>query len=94
MRSRVTDQQALDARWILAPQEGLFVEPASATAPAGVLGDLERGKLSTDDDVVVILFGTGRKDAVSAAGLGEGNRPRHINADDIQSVLAEPGASP
>lgn len=90
----VTDQHAWNAQRILARQEGLFVEPAGATTLAGVLADLERGKLSADDDVIVILSGAGHKDAVSAARLGEGNPPRHINAYDIQSVLVELGVSP
>lgn len=90
----VTDQQAWDAQRILARHEGLFVEPAGATALAGVLADLERGKISADDDVIVILSGAGHKDAVSAARLAEGNPPRQIEARDIQSVLAEFGVSP
>ncbi len=90
----VTDQQAWDAQQILARQEGLFVEPAGATALAGVLFDLERGNLSEDDEVIVILSGAGHKDAVSAARLGEGNPPRHIKAEEIKSVLAEFGVSP
>lgn len=90
----VTDQQAWDAQRILARDEGLFVEPAGATALAGVLADLECGEISSDDEVIVILSGAGHKDAVSAARLGEGNPPRHIGANDIQSVLAEFGVSP
>jgi threonine synthase len=90
----VTDQQARDAQRILARHEGLFVEPAGATALAGVLADLDRGKISADDEVIVILSGAGHKDAVSAAQLGEGNPPRHIKVDDIQSVLTEFGVSP
>ena len=90
----VTDQQAWDAQRILGRHEGLFVEPAGAAALAGVLADLERGKISADDEVIVILSGAGHKDAVSAARLGEGNPPRHINARDIQSVLTELGVSP
>ena len=90
----VTDRQAWDAQRILARHEGLFVEPAGAVALAGVLADLEHGKISADDEVVVILSGAGHKDAVSASRLGEDNPPRHIKVDDIQSVLAESRVSP
>ncbi len=85
----VTDEQAWDAQRILARQEGLFVEPAGATALAGVLADLEAHRIAADDDVIVILSGAGHKDAVSAARLGADNAPRHITAGDIASVLAE-----
>lgn len=85
----VTDQQAWDAQRILARQEGLFVEPAGATALAGVLADLEAHRISPDDEVIVILSGAGHKDAVAAARLGEDNAPCHIKAADIRSVLAE-----
>ena len=90
----VTDQQAWDAQRVLARHEGIFVEPAGAIALAGVLADLERGKISADDEVIVILSGAGHKDALSASRLGEGNPPRHIEVDDIQSVLAEVRVSP
>ena len=90
----VADQQAWDAQRILARHEGLYVEPAGATALAGVLADLERGALSADDEVIVILSGAGHKDAVAATRLGEGNPSRHIAAGDIKSVLTEIGVSP
>ena len=80
--------RAVDPR----PSRGAVGRTSGCDRTGGGSGDLKRGKLSADEDV--FLSGTGRKDAVSAAGLGEGNRPRHINADDIQSVLAEPGAPP
>jgi threonine synthase len=85
----VTDQQAWDAQRMLARREGLFVEPAGATALAGLLADLDDGRISTDDDVIVILSGAGHKDAVSAARLGADNAPRSITTGDIRSVLAE-----
>ena len=90
----VTDEQAWDAQRILARQEGLFVEPAGATALAGVLADLEAHLIAADDDVIVILSGAGHKDAVSAARLGQDNPPRHIKSSDIGSVLAEFEVSP
>ncbi len=85
----VTDQQAWDAQRRLASEEGMFVEPAGAAAFAGVLADMESGKLAADDEVVVILSGAGHKDPVSATRLGEQNTPRHIRVSDIESVLAE-----
>lgn len=85
----VSDEQAWGAQRILARNEGLFVEPAGAAALAGVLADLDENRISADDDAVVILSGAGLKDAAAAARIGEDNSPRHIEADDIGSVLAE-----
>lgn len=85
----VTDQQTWDGQRLLAREEGLFVEPAGATALSGVLADLEAGVLSPHDEVIVILSGAGHKDAVSAARLGEDNPPRHVDAADIETALAE-----
>jgi threonine synthase len=90
----VSDEQAWDAQRILARHEGLFVEPAGATALAGVLADLEAGKISKDDEVVVILSGAGHKDATAAARLGQDNAATHINAGDIQSTLEQFEVSP
>ena len=90
----VSDQQAWDAQRVLARHEGLFVEPAGATALAGLLADLDAGKISKDDEVVVILSGAGHKDAIAAARLGQDNAASHINADDIQSTLEQFEVSP
>lgn len=85
----ISDQQAWDAQRILARHEGLFVEPAGATALAGVLADLNAGKISNDDEVVVILSGAGHKDATAAARLCQDNAASHIHAGDVQSALQQ-----
>jgi threonine synthase len=86
--TEVTDQQAWSAQRLLARQEGIYVEPAGATAFAGLLADVDAGRVSADDDVVVVLSGAGHKDAASAARLGDDNAPRHIEVGDVPSVLA------
>lgn len=85
----VSDQQTWDAQTILAREEGHFVEPAGATALAGVLADLESGELSDNDEVIVILSGAGHKDPTSVARLTQNNRPRHIEVNEIRRTLAE-----
>lgn len=84
----VTDEQAWSSQRILARDEGVYVEPAGATALAGLLADLDADRVSADDDVVVVLSGAGHKDAASAARLGEDNAPRHIEVEDVPSLLA------
>lgn len=58
----VSDEEILSAQMLLARREGIFVEPASAAAVAGLM-KLARMKLIDEDDVVVcILTGHGLKD--------------------------------
>jgi len=89
----VTDEQAWSAQRLLARHEGLFVEPAGATALAGLIADMEANRISANDDAIVVLSGAGHKDAVAASRLGEDHPPRHITADDIPSVLEGTEAS-
>lgn len=58
----VTDQEILSAQRKLASEEGLFCEPASAACIAGVLRDIQAGKLKPGSSVVCTLTGHGLKD--------------------------------
>jgi len=63
----VTDERILEAYDLLASHEGVFVEPASAAAVAGIVANkirLPRGP------VVVTLTGHGLKDPETAVGTG------------------------
>ncbi|HYZ36296.1 MAG TPA: threonine synthase [Pseudonocardiaceae bacterium] len=62
----ITDEQILVAYRLLAGQEGVFVEPASATAVAGLLRVAEDGRLSRGCVVVCTLTGHGLKDPDTA----------------------------
>ena len=59
---RVTDQAAWDMQDLLAREEGIFVEPASALAVAGLHQDIQSGKITANDEPVVIFTGSGLKD--------------------------------
>ncbi|UED84036.1 threonine synthase [Streptomyces profundus] len=58
----VTDRQILSAYRLLASQEGVFVEPASAASVAGLLKSAERGLLDRGQRVVCTVTGNGLKD--------------------------------
>jgi threonine synthase len=62
----ITDDQILDAYRLLASQEGVFVEPASATAVAGLLQVAEDGRLPRGSLVVCTVTGHGLKDPDTA----------------------------
>ncbi len=59
---KVSDKEILEAQRLLAQQEGLFVEPASAASIAGLIKLVRRGLISKDELVVCILTGHGLKD--------------------------------
>jgi len=59
---KVSDVEILEAQRLLAKQEGLFVEPASAASIAGLIKLVHGGLISKDDLVVCILTGHGLKD--------------------------------
>ncbi|NGO72405.1 threonine synthase [Streptomyces boncukensis] len=58
----VTDRQILRAYRLLAAQEGVFVEPASAASVAGLLQAAEEGELAPGQRVVCTVTGNGLKD--------------------------------
>ena len=62
----LSDEQILDAYRLLAGQEGVFVEPASATAVAGLLRVAEDGRLPSGSLVVCTVTGHGLKDPDTA----------------------------
>ncbi|HEX9625620.1 MAG TPA: threonine synthase [Acidiferrobacterales bacterium] len=57
-----TDEVILAAQKLLAEQEGVFCEPASATSLAGAMRDIESGKIPSGSSVVCTLTGHGLKD--------------------------------
>jgi threonine synthase len=63
----VTDEDILAAWHLLAKQEGVWVEPASATGLAALKQQIERGEIDpVDKTAVVVLTGHGLKDPGTA----------------------------
>lgn len=65
----VTDEEILQAASMLAAKTGLFTEPASAAAFAGLLSLAREERISSLSDNVVLLTGSGLKDLQSVSGL-------------------------
>ncbi|MER5350791.1 threonine synthase [Kitasatospora sp. NPDC002551] len=59
---KVTDRQILSAYRLLASQEGVFVEPASAASVAGLLAKAEAGLVDPGQRIVCTVTGNGLKD--------------------------------
>jgi threonine synthase len=62
----VDDEAILDAQRLLGECEGVFAEPASAAAVAGVRAAVDRGTVAPGERVVTVATGTGLKDTASA----------------------------
>ncbi len=84
----IADEQAWAAQRLLARQEGLLVEPAGATAVAGLLADAEAGRLRPDSRVVVLLTGAGYKDGAALARLAGDETLTSTEVAGLAAVLA------
>ena len=76
---KVTDEEILNAYKILAKNEGVFVEPASAASIAGIIKMCKEDVLKKGDKVVAVLTGHGLKDPDTA--IKGGAQPVLIDAD-------------
>jgi threonine synthase len=83
----VDDEAVWDAQALLFREQGIFVEPAGATAFAGVLADARDGALSSSDEVVAVATGTGFKDPISLARIAGSPSVPTVGIGDIRSVI-------
>ena len=67
-----TDEEILATQKLLAQNEGIFCEPASATSLAGALRDIKNGKIPEGSSVVCTLTGHGLKDPDTAIQQSQG----------------------
>jgi threonine synthase len=84
----VTDEDIWATQSELASRRGILVEPAGATAMAGLLSDARAGRLTADDRVAVILSGAGYKDAAALERLAGDVTVPHIPLSDLTERLA------
>lgn len=62
----VTDEEIIEAYKMLAREEGVFAEPASAASIAGLIKQLNSGEIAPGSRVVSVLTGNGLKDPDTA----------------------------
>lgn len=89
----VTDKEIMDAYKLLAARDGVFVEPASASAAAGVIklarcGYFRAAKTPNRAKLICVLTGHGLKDPDVA--IKSIRRPKILKADQ-KSILKEIG---
>ena len=70
----VSEREMLDSVKLLARNEGIFAEPASASTVAGLRKLVESGAVRRSDTVVVLVTGIGLKDPVMARSIAAKNR--------------------
>jgi len=80
---RVDDDAILDAEGLLGRAEGVYAEPASASAIAGLRAAVERGIVGTDESAVAIITGTGFKDVASARHIIDAVEPVAPNVETV-----------
>jgi threonine synthase len=88
-----SDSEILATQKLLAEQEGIFCEPASAVAVGGALKDLKSGRIPAGSTVVCTLTGHGLKDpdvaiAQSTASIVSVKADRNAVRDAITGDLA------
>jgi threonine synthase len=79
----VSDEEILGAQQLLAEQEGIFCEPASAASLAVLSKAARDGRVAPGTRAVCILTGTGLKDI---AAVTDRVRPPIAVAPDVESV--------
>jgi threonine synthase len=84
----VTDEEILSAYHLIAGQEGVFCEPASAASVAGVMKLAQKGIFRSGDSVVCTLTGHGLKDPDSA--MSTSKKPISVKAQ-MNDVLRAMG---
>jgi len=85
----VSDEQIVDAQYLLASKEGIFVEPASAASIAGLFYATGNGLIGRGDVVVSVVTGNGLKDPDSASRFRSAEITVESDKEFLNSVIAQ-----
>jgi threonine synthase len=83
----VTDEDILAAYTLVAAEEGVFCEPASAASVAGVVKMSRAGSLKEGDTVVCTLTGHGLKDADTAISVSRQPQTVKATREEVARLL-------
>ena len=87
----VSDEAILAAIPFLARHTGVFAEPAAAAALAGLHAALEENLVNRDEQIVLLVTGSGLKDVPAAARAIERPTPIPPSLQDVTKRLEEVG---
>lgn len=76
-----TPSESVRATGLLAQTEGIFAEPASASAVACLSRAIDRGLVESDETIVVVITSAGLKDTKAVSKLARATRQVHLRAD-------------
>lgn len=85
-----SDEDILSAQRLLAQKEGIFCEPASAASIAGVMSDINAGKIVPGSVVVCTLTGHGLKDpdiAIAQSQADAAGKASVLNLPDERQAI-------
>jgi len=82
----VTDDAVWDVQKALAEEEGIFCEPAGATALAGAVDALHRGEIHSADRVVCLVTGIGFKDDAAVDRMNADRQCPVIDPDELTEI--------
>jgi len=83
----VTDEDILSAYALVAAEEGVFCEPASAASVAGVVKMSRAGLLKEGETIVCTLTGHGLKDADTAISISRQPKTVKATREDVARLL-------
>jgi len=85
----VTDEQVWEAQKRLAREEGIFSEPAGATALPAILAAAESGRIARDATFVCLISGSAFKDPPSLDRMLAGATAPIIPVSELESRMLE-----
>jgi len=85
----VTDQEITDAYRFIAEQEGVFAEPASAAAVAGVIKLARRNYFKENTRIVLTLTGSGLKDPDFALSFKDDVETVNPTLEAVRKVMGK-----
>ncbi len=83
----VSDSEILEAYRLLASQEGVFCEPASAASVAGLIARVRSGDIAPGERVVCVLTGHGLKDPDTAIVQSDAVRRLPADLDAVEEAV-------
>lgn len=84
----VEDAEVYEAQRMMLSEEGIYCEPAGATALAGLRLAVKKGTVSGDERVVCLVTGHGFKDPESIGRAAAEYPPVLVEADELEVQLA------
>ncbi len=85
------DEEILATQKLLAEREGVFCEPASAVSVAGVLREIEAGRIEDGSTVVCTLTGHGLKDPDIAIARSAAPTSVEATPEAVRAVILDGG---